>query len=85
MNASGYERVAPLFLAQLDAIFGEPEPEITEAAQEQTQSQPQKQEQPQKKFNPIPAICIGIMAVAVGAVAAVLLGGKKKNNGESRT
>lgn len=85
MNASGYEKVAPLVLAQLDAIFGEPEPEITEAAQEQTQSQPQKQEQPQKKFNPIPAICIGIMAVAVGAVAAVLLGGKKKNNGESRT
>ena len=82
MNASGYEKVAPLVLELLDEIFPQEAPEQTEPLPTQPQPQPQQTPQ-QQKTNFVPAICMGVMAAAIIGVAVVLLGGKKKN-GESR-
>ena len=80
MNASGYEKVAPLFLELLDEIFPQESPEQTEPLP--TQAQPQQAPQ-QQKTNFVPALCLGVMAAAIIDAVVVLLGGKKKN-GESR-
>ena len=87
MNASGYEKIAPLVLELLDEIFSQEAPEQTEPLPTltETQPQPQPQQVPQQpKTNFVPAICLCVMAAAIIGVVVVLLGDKKKNNGKSR-
>jgi hypothetical protein len=76
MNAAGYQQAAPLFLAQLDEIFGEETPEPT---------QPQTQAPQTQKPDLIPWICGGIMAAALVVLGVVLWKDpKKKTDGKSR-
>ena len=76
MNASGYEKVAPLFKAKLDEIFGEEAPEPT---------QPQTQAPQNQKPDLIPWICGGIMAAALVVLGVVLWKDtQKKTDGKSR-
>lgn len=75
MNATGYEKVTPLFMDLLDEIFGEEIPEQTDPSEP---SEPHTATPTPTKPNLIPWICGGIIAAAAVALVIALIPKKNK-------